>query len=81
MPAVDIANAEFGWFQVKGPALGLIDGSTPAIGAPLVASATQGAFALADNSNTTDFAVVGTMGNSVGVSGEYGPILLNLGIV
>ena len=81
VPAVDIASGEFGWFQIKGPAMGLGDASTPAKGAPLVASATQGAFALADNSNTVDLAVVGTQGNSAGASGEFGPILLNLGLV
>jgi hypothetical protein len=70
----DIASASYGWLQVRGQGVVLIQG-TPGAGLGLMRSnGTPGAVELADGSLQD----IGAMGRTVGVNGEYHEVLLNI---
>jgi hypothetical protein len=70
----DIASGSYGWLQVKGPSVVLIQG-TPGAGLGLMRSnGTAGAVELNDGS----LSHVGQMGRTAGVNGEYHEVLLNI---
>lgn len=75
VPNVSIPDANYGWFQIGGPAAVLING-TPGVGVPVVAGATT------DGSVDVDTAalfqqIVGYM-MVVGVSTTYKPVFLQI---
>lgn len=71
----DIASASYGWLQTQGQGVCLTQG-TPTIGLGIMRSnGTDGAVELSDGSQQ----VIGAMGRTVGVNGEYHEVFLNLG--
>ena len=74
----DIASASYGWLQVSGPSVVLIQG-TPAAGAGLMRSdGTEGAVEVLAEGSTTIYASIGHMGRTIGVNGEYHSVFLNI---
>ena len=70
----DIASGSYGWLQVRGQGVVLIQG-TPGAGLGLMRSnGTAGAVELADGSLQD----IGTMGRTAGVNGEYHEVYLNI---
>jgi len=70
----DIASGSYGWLQVRGQGVCLIQG-TPGAGLGLMRSnGTAGAVELADGSLQD----IGTLGRTVGVNGEYHEVYLNI---
>ena len=83
---VDIANTEFGWLQIKGPAIVLMDATAPSKGEPIGGSIlTQGSVGVALLSSTTtvtaDVTPLGIMGATDGVSAEFHQVQLNIGML
>jgi len=77
---VDIASGSYGWICVKGPTVALVTGAIT-IGLPVVAAndTLDGAVEAMDSDDDAEGTVVGYMGNAVGVTGEYGLIIANIG--
>ena len=70
----DIASGSYGWLQVRGQGVCLIQG-TPGAGLGLMRSnGTAGAVELADGSLQD----IGTLGRTAGVNGEYHEVYLNI---
>ena len=70
----DIASGSYGWLQVEGQSVCLIQG-TPGAGLGIMRSnGTAGAVELNDGS----LSLVGQMGRTVGVNGEYHEVFLNI---
>ena len=70
----DISSGSYGWLQVRGQGVVLIQG-TPGAGLGLMRSnGTAGAVELADGSLQD----IGTMGRTAGVNGEYHEVYLNI---
>ena len=70
----DIANGSYGWLQVRGQGVCLIQG-TPGVGLGLMRSnGTTGAVELADGSQQ----VIGAMGRAAGVDTEHLEVYLNI---
>ena len=76
---VDIASGSYGWICVGGPTLALING-TPDEGMALVASKNprNGGVEVLDSDDDGEGTIVGYMGNSTGVDGEFALILTNI---
>jgi len=76
---VDIASGSYGWICVKGPTLALITG-TPDEGVTLVASKNtrDGGVEVLDSDDDGEGTIVGYMGNTTGVDGEYALIMTNI---
>ena len=74
----DIASGSYGWLQVKGPGVCLIQG-TPAPGAGLMRSdATEGAMEDLTEASATLWGALGQMGKTTAVNGEYHSVFLNI---
>jgi hypothetical protein len=70
----DIASGSYGWLQVRGQGVCLIQG-TPGVGLGIMRSnGTAGAVELADGSLQD----IGAMGRAAGVNGEYHEVYLNI---
>ncbi len=77
IPIVDVPASYCYWSQVSGDAVCLISG-TPAVGTMLTLASTAGAVGAINSSLDIDQPIIGQMWGTVGVSGEYKPIVLNL---
>ena len=74
----DIASASYGWLQVKGPGICLIQG-TPAAGTGLMRSdATAGAMEVLGEGSAAIWGALGQLGRTAGVNGEYHSVFLNI---
>jgi hypothetical protein len=74
----DIASGSYGWLQVKGPGVCLIQG-TPAPGSGLMRSdATAGAMEILAEASATLWGALGQLGRTTAVNGEYHSVFLNI---
>lgn len=74
----DIASGSYGWLQVRGPAICLIQG-TPGVGFGLMRSdATAGALEVVAEGSSTLYGTLGHMGCTTGVNNEYHEVNLNI---
>ena len=74
----DIASASYGWLQVRGPSVCLVQG-TPGIGFGLMRSdGTAGALEVVAEASATLYGTLGHMGCTAGVDGEYHEVNLNI---
>lgn len=77
IPPVAVTAAYYYWSHTAGPAICLVAG-TPAVGSMMTLSATAGAVAAINATLDIDQPIIGIHWGTVGVAGEYKPIMLSI---